>query len=246
MEEITTVFWDLDGTIAETEMDGHRVAFNMAFSHIGLDWHWDRIIYSKLLLVAGGKNRIRKYLEDTNYSLKEHEIVKIHLLKQQFYVEVIKKDPPKLRIGVERILREIECKKIKQYIVTTSSQTAITAFLNAAFPQQNIPFSGWISGDDVIKHKPNPEAYIKAIELFSCVPEEILVIEDSPAGYFATQSANLKCLITLPEWWQGNVDVFERAVAIVTNLGDDDVKTEVVKGNVCKQGKITFEYFLDL
>lgn len=30
MNKLCSVFWDVDGTLADTEMDGHRVAFNAA------------------------------------------------------------------------------------------------------------------------------------------------------------------------------------------------------------------------
>ena len=49
---------DVDGTLVETECDGHRVAFNRAFAEAGLDWHWDPEHYGDLLAVPGGKERM--------------------------------------------------------------------------------------------------------------------------------------------------------------------------------------------
>lgn len=49
--------------LADTEADGHRPAFNLAFQEAGLDWEWDRALYGELLAVTGGKERIRHYLE---------------------------------------------------------------------------------------------------------------------------------------------------------------------------------------
>ena len=37
---LTALIWDLDGTLAETESDGHLVAFNEAFAARGLPWRW--------------------------------------------------------------------------------------------------------------------------------------------------------------------------------------------------------------
>ena len=39
MHKLKAVFWDVDGTIADTELCGHRVAFNLAFKDFGLDWN---------------------------------------------------------------------------------------------------------------------------------------------------------------------------------------------------------------
>jgi phosphoglycolate phosphatase-like HAD superfamily hydrolase len=55
--------FDVDGTLADTERDGHRPAFNAAFAEAGLDWDWDVDLYGQLLAVTGGKERMRYYLE---------------------------------------------------------------------------------------------------------------------------------------------------------------------------------------
>ncbi|MDE2477911.1 MAG: HAD family hydrolase, partial [Betaproteobacteria bacterium] len=55
------LIFDVDGTLAETERDGHRVAFNRAFAELGLDWHWDEALYGRLLEVTGGKERMLHY-----------------------------------------------------------------------------------------------------------------------------------------------------------------------------------------
>ena len=41
MPQPKALIFDVDGTLADTERDGHRVAFNRAFEEAGLDWHWD-------------------------------------------------------------------------------------------------------------------------------------------------------------------------------------------------------------
>ena len=48
------LIFDVDGTLADTERDGHRVAFNLAFAEHGLGWHGDEALYGELLAVTGG------------------------------------------------------------------------------------------------------------------------------------------------------------------------------------------------
>ena len=62
MNTIKALIFDVDGTLAETERDGHRPAFNAAFADFGLDWHWDEALYGELLAVTGGKERMRRLL----------------------------------------------------------------------------------------------------------------------------------------------------------------------------------------
>jgi phosphoglycolate phosphatase-like HAD superfamily hydrolase len=42
---VRALIFDVDGTLADTERDGHRVAFNAAFAESGLDWSWDEATY---------------------------------------------------------------------------------------------------------------------------------------------------------------------------------------------------------
>lgn len=56
---IQALLWDVDGTLAETERDGHRVAFNHAFEELGMPWRWEEAHYGALLRIAGGLERIR-------------------------------------------------------------------------------------------------------------------------------------------------------------------------------------------
>ena len=60
---LRALIFDVDGTIADTERDGHRVAFNRAFADAGLDWHWDVARYGALLRVTGGRERILHFID---------------------------------------------------------------------------------------------------------------------------------------------------------------------------------------
>ena len=55
---LRALIWDVDGTLAETEEQGHRSAFNQAFSEQGQPWHWDEARYGGLLAITGGKERL--------------------------------------------------------------------------------------------------------------------------------------------------------------------------------------------
>ena len=60
---LKALIFDVDGTLADTERDGHRLAFNRAFAEAGLDWEWDVGLYGELLAVTGGKERMHHYVE---------------------------------------------------------------------------------------------------------------------------------------------------------------------------------------
>ena len=66
---LQALIFDVDGTLADTERDGHRPAFNRAFEEAGLDWHWDVALYGELLAVTGGKERMRHYIDQSMCSI---------------------------------------------------------------------------------------------------------------------------------------------------------------------------------
>jgi phosphoglycolate phosphatase-like HAD superfamily hydrolase len=60
---LEALIFDVDGTLADTERDGHRLVFNQAFAEAGLDWYWDVAPYGELLATTGGNERLRHYVE---------------------------------------------------------------------------------------------------------------------------------------------------------------------------------------
>ena len=57
------VVFDCDGVLVDTERDAHRVGFNKAFAAFGIDAEWSVALYGRLLLTAGGKERMRRLME---------------------------------------------------------------------------------------------------------------------------------------------------------------------------------------
>ena len=92
MTYLEGVYWDLDGTIANTELEAHLPAFNKAFNDFGINWNWDTNIYVQLLKINGGKNRIAHYSRLNNDHFPDDFILKIHEKKQFHYLEILKKN----------------------------------------------------------------------------------------------------------------------------------------------------------
>ena len=133
MTYLEGVYWDLDGTIANTELEAHLPAFNNAFNDLGIDWNWDIIEYIKLLRINGGKNRIAYYSKLNNHSLSDDLIIIIHEKKQFHYLEIIKENCVNFKTGVYRLINELNRKKIRQFIVTSSSKKQVDLLVEYLF-----------------------------------------------------------------------------------------------------------------
>ena len=152
------VFWDVDGTIADTEMEGHRVAFNMTFQKLRLSWNWDRKLYTELLTIAGGGNRIKAFAESINYHLSQDQVLEIHNIKQMYYQRIISNGKIPIRIGVRRLIEDLARNNIEQWIVTTSGLKAVEVLMHSIFQSEENPFKGYLTAENVSKLKPDPEA----------------------------------------------------------------------------------------
>ncbi len=246
MTTLQAVIWDVDGTLADTEMKGHRIAFNYAFKKCGINWNWDEETYAQLLKIQGGKSRIIKYGLDQNFHISSEKLSKLLELKKNHYTELILSGKVSLRLGVKRLLKEINAAGIDQWIVTTSSYDSLLPLINSNFPVNTSPFNGFITSEDVINPKPHPEAYLKACQSCGVPTSRILVIEDSVWGLQSANSAGLSVLVTLSPWIKEISAIHSSAKSVVTHLGDSHESCKVFKGPPCPKGQITLKYLQSL
>tara|TARA_B100000700_G_scaffold329311_1_gene450512 strand:- start:3239 stop:3985 length:747 start_codon:yes stop_codon:yes gene_type:complete len=219
MRKLLSVFWDVDGTLAETELSGHRVAFNRAFQDFDLDWIWDKKQYLELLKVSGGLNRIIFYKKLINYDLSDDVCSKIQLRKRFHYKEILKTGKIVPRDGVLRLIEELGRNNIQQFIVTTSGRESLDPFLNTSLKSYQHFFSRIITYEDVKNHKPFPDAYELAVKLSKNSNSNCLAIEDSEIGVEAAISANINCLLTLTPLLHSSHNITDKANACVDSIG---------------------------
>jgi len=80
-----------------------------------------------------------------------------------------------------------------------------------------------ISGEEVLKGKPNPEIFLKAAKKLKVHPGNCLVIEDSHAGVQAAKAAGMKC-IGFKNPNSGNQDLYD-ADLIVERFGELNINS---------------------
>lgn len=222
---IDALILDVDGTIADTE-EAHRVAFNLAFERFGLDWRWQRTEYRELLAVAGGKERIRSYIDRLQLPRPERErlrgmVREIHQQKTRFYSSVVSDGGVPLRAGVRRLLEEALEGGYKLAIASTTTAANIDALLNATLGPRGLDmFTVIACGDQVLHKKPAPDIYLLALHGLGLQPQQAIAFEDSPNGLRAALAAGLWTVVT-PNFWTEHND-FAGAGMLLPHLGDRD------------------------
>ena len=215
--------FDCDGVLVDTERDGHRVAFNKAFTAKGYDIEWDVELYGKLLEVAGGKERMRHYFDNNGWPAdvtdKDSLIKELHKLKTDLFMQIIESGQLPLRPGVARLVDEAIAANVTLAICSTSNERAVNLVAGKLLgPERKAHFSEILAGDVVSNKKPNPEIYNLASQRLDVEPSECVVVEDSRNGLLAAKAAGMRCLVTTNGYTK-NED-FDEADLVVSELGD--------------------------
>ena len=160
--KLKAIIFDVDGTLAETE-ELHREAFNKTFREWKLAWHWDTVIYAKLLKVSGGEERIHYYaklISDRSRLLKKKDIHLIHQKKTKYYSKSLGGNKLQLRSGVSSVIEEARRRNIKLAIATATSRKNVEALVKTIWKVQiQDIFAAVATGDDVSQNKPCSEIY---------------------------------------------------------------------------------------
>lgn len=225
---LRALIFDVDGTLADTE-SAHCAAFNHAFAEIGLSWHWDDALYTELLEVSGGKERILHYWQRVNPDIKaidasavQDTIARIHELKTAHYEAAVNSGDVALRPGVLRLIEQAQDEDLQLAIATTTSPVNIAALLRRAIgPDWRQSFTAIGDASSAPIKKPHPQVYLQMLAALRLAPDECVAFEDSRNGLQSAAAAGLATVIT-PTRYTAHHD-FSRALRVVPDLGQVDL-----------------------
>ena len=232
---VRAVLFDVDGTLADTERDGHRLAFNAAFKEFSLDWEWDVELYGELLAITGGKERILHYIEkyvpaESNKAGLDSWIASLHKTKTRHYVALLERGKIPLRPGVGRLIQHLRDSKIKIAIATTTTPENVTALLKSTLGEDS---PGWFdvigAGDIVPGKKPEPDIYLWVLDRLGLPAHQCIAIEDSENGIKASLAAGLDTIVTVNDYTRSQD--FSGARLLLSDLGEPTQPFTVLEGN---------------
>lgn len=184
MKEIKLVVFDLDGVIIDSEW-AHESAKTRIYTSLGVTGHVD------LAAFTGRSNRLfwQKILNDFGVEGNVDELV-----KQQFalVMEELMKARQRESSGLTDLLKLLKSRGIKTAVSSGSEEYFIRDILD--YLKISEYFDCVITGNDIVRLKPDPDIYLAALRLSGTAAENAIAVEDSAAGCQAAKSAGLICV----------------------------------------------------
>ena len=231
------LIFDCDGVLADTERDGHLVAFNQMWREQGVNWAWSLEQYAIKLKIGGGKERIASLANDADFraaysvpaSVEEWNTVVAawHKRKSDIFKDLVNSGAMPARPGVKRLAQEAHDAGWVLAVCSTSAQQSVQAVLESVMGQPLAArFAAVFAGDIVAAKKPAPDIYNHAADALGLAHTDCVVIEDSRNGLLAATAAGMPCVVTTNALTER--EDFSEAALVVDSLGDPGVAMRVV------------------
>ena len=200
--KLEALIFDVDGTLADTEL-AHLAAFNQAFAQEGIGWQWDVPLYTQLLEVSGGKERMLHYWRQVRPDVTDlgngvqATVARLHELKTAAYEQAVRDGAVQLRPGVLALIEAAHAEGLRLAIATTTSPVNIVALLRRAIgPDWQRFFTVVEDASTAPRKKPDPMVYQQTLARLALPAAACLAFEDSANGLMAARTAKLATIVT--------------------------------------------------
>jgi beta-phosphoglucomutase len=190
------IVFDSDGVLVDS-MPSHFRAWKVAFKEVCNSEVDKRTIY--LLEGMRGIDLVKSVFELKKYHFDNNEDIKKYTeqviqRKDEVFREILLSSSPKAYPGVRHLIKNlVNCKKA---VVSGSARSDVEMLLEKSLGDGNL-FDALITADDGKKGKPDPSAFMSALDKIKVMPSKALIAENAPLGVKAANNAGIPCIVIL-------------------------------------------------
>lgn len=199
--------FDFDGLLVDTEPMHYQAYVNLLQSQ-GFDLTWDFNAFCRIAHKNSTALKEALYLEFPNLN---QDWGFLYQKKKDLYLDLLNTAKVDLMPGVESLLQEIQNQKIRSCVVTNSIRDHVDPFKKQHSILETIPH--WITRESYEKPKPDPECYLRAIQLYGQKGDRIIGFEDSLRGIRALEKTPAHPVFISQNNEPLNSEVFEKEVS---------------------------------
>jgi beta-phosphoglucomutase len=179
---LKAIIFDADGVLVDS-MFYQAEAWVKTFKEVGIN-----ITREDIYELEGSNNQrlIKSIFEKAGKELEPWHLEQLPEKKR----EALEFDKIKPFEGILDCLKELK-QHFKLAIVSGSHIDTVTEVVNKYFSNC---FDAVITGSDLERGKPDPDPYLKALEMLDLTKNECIVIENAPLGITAAKRAGLYCV----------------------------------------------------
>lgn len=185
---IKLVIFDLDGVLIDAK-EMHFLALNIALKEI--DPVYAISIEEHLAVYDGLPTAVKLKLLTEKKGLPEYDHHKVWKIKQEKTKQILL-DNVKPDQELQNIFSWLKVKGIKICVASNSIRETVVTVIDKLGLLTLVDLI--VSNEDVVHCKPNPEMYFKCMKYNNILPEETLILEDSPVGREAARRSGAKML----------------------------------------------------
>lgn len=229
-KQLEAVVFDVDGTLAETERHGHRVAFNKAFEQEGYPYSWSDELYRELVKTTGGDRRIARYLREyQDFDPEQAQAVakKLHPIKTELFVQTVKAGEIPGRLGMGNFVRSLQEAGLRTAVATTGTTKWVHPLVAHLAQDCGFePFEEVVTGNEVEHLKPAPDLFQEALRRLVLDADQVVMVEDSRNGVRSAIATGGPCLAVKGEY--AHAEDLEGADLVVDSYGDQNAPLQVL------------------
>jgi len=204
---ILAVVFDMDGLLIDSE-SLVREGMVQAAANLGFEMPLTLCASMIGLPDMQGVKRIREHF-GPDFPLENY------LAEERRQIDLLLAEGIVLKTGVLEILDHLDQRAIPRAVATSSSRNSARKHLthNGIFDR----FGAVVAREDVERHKPNPDPFLKAAALLGVAPENCLALEDSHNGVRAAHAAGMMTVM-VPDLLEPTDEMHDKCVLIAESL----------------------------